>query len=58
MIKFQFQLYDGGSTFDILRIYDGNSSEATLLAEVSGGFHRNVKVSSTGPQMFIRLTEF
>ena len=44
---------DGGSTFDILRIYDGNSSEAEFLAEVSGALHYDVKVSSTGPQMFI-----
>ena len=42
-----------GITFDALRIHDGNSSEATLLAEVSDGFHHNVKVSSTGSQMFI-----
>ena len=44
---------DHGVNFDVLKIYDGNSSEATLLAEVSGGYHYNVKVSSTGPQMFI-----
>ena len=42
-----------GNNYDALRIYDGNSSEAELLAEVSGGPHYNVKVSSTGPQMFI-----
>ena len=53
MISFQFQFYDGGSTFDVLRIYEGNSSEAELISEVSGGPHYNVKVSSTGPQMFI-----
>ena len=37
----------------MLRIYDGNSAKATLLAEVSGGYHKYIKVSSTGPQMFI-----
>ena len=41
-----------GPTYDALRIYDGNSSEANLLAEVIA-FHYNVKVSSTGSQMFI-----
>ena len=46
-------MYDYGIDFDVLRIYDGNSSKADLLAEISGGFHYNVKVSSTGPQMFI-----
>ena len=44
---------DYGVDFDVLKIYDGNSSEATLLVEISGGPHENVKVSSTGPQMFI-----
>ena len=44
---------DFGIDFDSLRIHDGNSSEAGLLAEVSGGSHFNVKVASTGPQMFI-----
>ena len=37
----------------MLRIYDGNSTKATLLSEVTGGYHSNIKVSSTGPQMFI-----
>ena len=41
------------ATYDVLRIYDGNSSDALLLAEVSGGYHYNVKISSNGPQMFI-----
>ena len=45
-------MIEEGSTFDALRIYDGNSSEANLLAEVTG-YHLNVKVSSTGPQIFI-----
>ena len=39
--------------YDALRIYDGNSSEAELLAEISDGYHVNIKVSSTGPQMLI-----
>ena len=52
-IQFRFQLGDVGVHYDALRIYDGNSSKATLLAEISGGYHYNVKVKSTGPQMFI-----
>ena len=51
--QFPFQLNAVGVYYDALRIYDGNSSEATLLAEISDGPHENVKVSSTGPQMFI-----
>ena len=44
---------DFSGFYDSLRIYDGNSSEAELLAEISGGYHYNIKVSSTGPQLFI-----
>ena len=44
---------DIGPDFDTLRIYDGNSSDADLLAEVSGGVHYNFKVSSSRPKMFI-----
>ena len=51
--QFQFQLKEHGVHYDALRIYDGNSSEAELLAEISDGPHFNIKVSSTGPQMFI-----
>ena len=40
-------------SYDALRLYDGNSSNATLLAEISGGYHYNIKILSTGPQMFI-----
>ena len=50
--QFQLQLADD-ATFDKLRIYNGNSSEAELLAEVSGGTHYNVQISSTGSLMFI-----
>ena len=42
-----------GDYYDTLRIYNGNSSEAELLSEISDGYHFNVKVASTGPQMFI-----
>ena len=51
--QFQFQLAAIDPLYDALRIYDGNTSEAELLAEISDGYHYNVKVSSTGPQMFI-----
>ena len=39
--------------YDALRIYDGNSSDANLLAELSGGHHKFFEISSTGPRMFI-----
>ena len=43
---------DIGVSFDALRIYDGNSSNATLLAEMSGEWDEYT-FSSSGPQMFI-----
>lgn len=46
-------MFEIGVNFDALRIYDGNSSESTLLAEVTGGPHSNIILSSTGSQMFI-----
>ena len=55
IVQFRFQLNTIGVTvyYDTLRIYDGNSSESELLAEVSDGFHYNLKFASTGHQMFI-----
>ena len=43
---------DVTGAYDALRIYDGNSSQAVLLAEVSGKGVK-CKILSTGPQMFI-----
>ena len=53
--QFPFQLNAVGVYYDALRIYDGNSSEATLLAEVSDGYHYNVKVSNESMMDFEML---